>query len=527
MRRTYCFLAALFLALSMSVANATHFRFGHLTWKPTTGNSIEFELQNAWRRSAYTTANGRCIDPATLGSIPCTGGDGAADIGDIIVEHQGATTFDPGDGSGLVSSPLGSLMYLVKSIDMVNDWIIGLALDPSSFPAVDTTIEHTYAAPGTYTANTASCCRLSPLSSGNAHINNPDGNYRVETLVDVGSLNSSPASALKPIKLCPINAICTIVVPGADAEGNPLSFRMSTPTEASGSASGFRQPGDPGSGAPIPASIDTVTGVYTWDTNGATISAGNTTLYSSQVTLEDATSKSAIDFLITLQAEEDPPFPDFDQSPVCSTTQVLTVGATKTFDVTASDGDAGDTLELNVSGLPATATMTPTLPIFGNPVTSSFSWTPGAGDVGVTVVNFSATSDGGGSGTSETDCPVTLEVLDTLIVGIDIKPFSDPNGLNPAHKGVVPVAILTSDTFNATTVDASTVAFGVDGAAPVHIGGGHVEDADADGDLDLVLHFNTQETGIACGDLSATLTGETFDGQKFEGSDAVKTAGCK
>jgi hypothetical protein len=169
--------------------------------------------------------------------------------------------------------------------------------------------------------------------------------------------------------------------------------------------------------------------------------------------------------------------------------------------------------------------MTPALPIFGNPVTSSFSWTPGAGDVGVTVVNFFATSSG--SGTAQTDCPVTLEVLETLIVGIDIKPFSDPNGLNPNKKGVVPVAILTSDTFDATTVDPSTVTFGVDGAAPVHVGGGHVEDADADGDLDLVLHFATQETGIVCGDLSATLSGETFDGQLIEGTDAIKTSGCK
>ena len=43
----------------------------------------------------------------------------------------------------------------------------------------------------------------------------------------------------------------------------------------------------------------------------------------------------------------------------------------------------------------------------------------------------------------------------------------------------------------------------------------------------MVVHFKTQETGIACGDTSATLTGETFDGTAIEGSESVDTVGCK
>jgi hypothetical protein len=42
-----------------------------------------------------------------------------------------------------------------------------------------------------------------------------------------------------------------------------------------------------------------------------------------------------------------------------------------------------------------------------------------------------------------------------------------------------------------------------------------------------VLHFRTGTTGIACGDETASLTGETFEGQPIAGSDAVKTVGCK
>jgi hypothetical protein len=122
----------------------------------------------------------------------------------------------------------------------------------------------------------------------------------------------------------------------------------------------------------------------------------------------------------------------------------------------------------------------------------------------------------------------TVEVSATItkVSRIDIKPGSDPNSINPKSKGVVSVAILTTETFDATTVDPLSVEFGPDGATETH-GKGHIEDVDEDGDLDLVLHFKTQETGIVCGDTSASLTGETFDGDPIEESYSVKTVGCK
>lgn len=111
------------------------------------------------------------------------------------------------------------------------------------------------------------------------------------------------------------------------------------------------------------------------------------------------------------------------------------------------------------------------------------------------------------------------------VVLVDIKPGSDPNAVNPYARGFLPVAVLTDDDFDALWIDYNTVAFGPSGAAPAREA--KAEDVDGDGDSDLILHFKTAETGIACGDTETILTGETFDGQAISGTDAIKTVPCR
>jgi hypothetical protein len=113
-----------------------------------------------------------------------------------------------------------------------------------------------------------------------------------------------------------------------------------------------------------------------------------------------------------------------------------------------------------------------------------------------------------------------------VTVAIDIQPGISPNSINLRSRGKLSVAILTTDTFDATTVDATTVLFGRTGieAALSHA---VLEDVNRDGKLDLVVQFNIQATGILCGDTSASLTGNTRGGQAISGSDSIQTKGCK
>jgi hypothetical protein len=117
---------------------------------------------------------------------------------------------------------------------------------------------------------------------------------------------------------------------------------------------------------------------------------------------------------------------------------------------------------------------------------------------------------------------VPYSVTISLPVDIDIKPGSFPNNINPNADGVIPVAILTTADFDASTVDPQTVALNGESAREKGKSGmyGSMEDVEGDGDLDLVVQIeNVIEWAPDA--TEATLTGLTWDGIPIKGTDSV------
>lgn len=109
-------------------------------------------------------------------------------------------------------------------------------------------------------------------------------------------------------------------------------------------------------------------------------------------------------------------------------------------------------------------------------------------------------------------------------VDISIKPgAAPPVPINGRSHGTIPVAIISTSTFNAvTSVDTSSLTFGRTGKeeslAFCNTGG---EDVNGDGLLDLVCHFETQSTGFQSGDTLGILMGKTVQGPSIVGQEAI------
>jgi hypothetical protein len=117
-----------------------------------------------------------------------------------------------------------------------------------------------------------------------------------------------------------------------------------------------------------------------------------------------------------------------------------------------------------------------------------------------------------------TDCfyNVTFKIYGPIPVELDIKPGSDPNAINLRSKGSVPVAILTTAEFDASTVDPTTVKFA--DASPLKW---KMTDVDFDGDIDMLLFFNTQALNLDETSTEGTLTGKTDAEIDIIGTDSV------
>ena len=176
-------------------------------------------------------------------------------------------------------------------------------------------------------------------------------------------------------------------------------------------------------------------------------------------------------------------------------------------------------VETTINNEPATLTVPPEIAVTIAP------------DTGTLTVEATSDPDPG----SEPP-PVILEVGGAVVpiepgeallqVDIDIKPGSDPNCFNINGKGVIPVAVLGSPTFDVEDINRDSLSFG---GLLVRIQGNELpscglKDTNADGFDDLVCHFEDKTSSnwtVANGTatLSGKLSGE--GGLLFSGTDPI------
>ena len=156
--------------------------------------------------------------------------------------------------------------------------------------------------------------------------------------------------------------------------------------------------------------------------------------------------------------------------------------------------------------------------VAGTVIGSRQYFSPGAYSVVVCVRD----DDGGES------CDALELNVEVVPVEIDIWPYRRWNW--PAcrsPRSIIPVAILSSDTFDASLVDPLTVRFGPHEAHVIRWKrSGRVfaflRDVNRDGLVDLTLYFRYGETGLTCGSTTAVLDGQTVEGVQILGEDGIR-----
>ncbi len=238
-------------------------------------------------------------------------------------------------------------------------------------------------------------------------------------------------------------------------------------------------------------------------------------------------------------------------------------GGTHTFTLTVSDGKASSTddvvISVQLDVTPPTLTVPADTVVTANTaggysgsigtataqdgcsgVVQLTSDAPTKFPLGETVVHYTATDLAGNTSTGTQK--VTVKRLHIVI---DIKPESDKNPINLKEgEGVIPVAVLSTPTFDATKLNIASLAFGPAGAHETHLKKKereanddddgeyareflkeHTTDVNKDKLKDLILHFRTNETGITKDDVKVFLFGLTLSGIPVEGSDKISIVG--
>jgi hypothetical protein len=148
------------------------------------------------------------------------------------------------------------------------------------------------------------------------------------------------------------------------------------------------------------------------------------------------------------------------------------------------------------------------------------TYTPNAGFSGTDSFTYTISDGNGGTDTATVNVTVEDEA-EVTEVEIKVSPWRH---ISLSQTKSLKVVIFSTSGFDALTVDLETICFG-DAEEPSERSCEPLRpalaDVDRDGDLDLVVHFKTDGTGIDAGDTEVCLHGMTLDGTPIEGCTEV------
>ena len=369
------------MLLSSFDGNASHYRYGNIAWSRvnTATRTITVTVTQSWRRSFY----------------------GAVNVGSVV--NTGTLLF--GDGGNT------AINITITSVNLADDWFYG------SF-----TTTHTYAGAGTgFTISYASNARISTL------MNNANGNFSSQSIVNLVAGNTgSPISSTPPIINLPIGqAAAAFNIPAIDPDGGVLTYGLATVAQTS---------------ATNPAGLAiNATGNATFNTVGKL--AGQ--LWQGAFVITDSNgSNTVVDFMMFMVAANTPPVFDYSVTPVNGAVFNINPGQNVNFGIKALDVDVGSTVTLSAVGLPTSNfTFTPTLPTTANPVSTVFSFTPSIAQLGIYIITFTATRNGG------------VQTSTNLTINVNTNPQFIAPTKSEATNYVILSGVLNVDTVSAANPD--------------------------------------------------------------------------
>lgn len=366
------------LFASSKPAEATNFRYGHLSWRATGPDSVQFTLTVALRRASEP--------PESTPFYPGTAADDGLAVGDTFQENIDRIALETGDGTTF--GRIQGMRFICVAADVEGNYVVARALDPLTGKD---RINYTYRSPND--GGLPWVARIiGRLNRDATYNNNALTRYQVAAQIDLAVNTTSAVASLPPI--IPVsNTGTSFLLPATDPEQHRLEYRLADSFEPIANVPGgsFVQP--PG------LTIDPNTGIVN-------IPAGLATgLWNAHFIIEEyevngnKVGQGAVEFTFLVRAPLAGNAPRFLSAPTPADGVILDVrpGQRITFSVVALDTDAGDGVVMNHMGIPIGARQLPALPNsrqFAGPfVSTQFSWTPTQEDLGAYTINYSARDD--------------------------------------------------------------------------------------------------------------------------------------